>query len=488
MLDGSALSIAELTSHIADGSLSARQVTDWCLMRAVDVNARTGCFIGLEEAEARLAADNVDNGHARGGGLEGVPFAYKDIFAWRGRGPSAGVAGAEIPLRCASATVLDRLEQAGSVGIGRLNMDQFAYAALGMNPDFGDTRNPWDTTRAAGGSSAGAAVAVAADSVSFAVGSDTGGSVRIPASFCGVVGLKPTFGRVPRRGSLPLSYSQDTIGIITRSVTDAARVLDVIAGHDPQDAASLNVPTQNYSKAAEDAWDHPGDQLSGLRIGFDQQYLDGHCSADVRQVIAAALGVLAALGSGIRQVDLAPLARYDVGATVLTWAEAGAIHRKMLVADGTGYDGAFQARLQTALTSRGVHHVDALRFQGRALKQFTDDLMSGVDVLVTSTTSSTAPALDMLHAAPDSEVVEASLALLRLNRPFNYIGVPAMTIPAGFDAAGLPVGLQIVARPWQESLLLRVGAAFQAGTDWHLRMPSVTVSPSPGSTGDEEST
>jgi aspartyl-tRNA(Asn)/glutamyl-tRNA(Gln) amidotransferase subunit A len=462
-------SVAEIARAIRSGDVTSGEVTAALLEQARRLDPLLACFIDLAERSATKRAAELDGAGEEGAGpLSGVPFAHKDIFVRDGVRPTGGARAVPMRLRARTSTVLERLDAAGAVSLGTLNLDQFGYAATGANPDFGDTRNPWDLTRIAGGSSSGAAAAVASGIVPFALGSDTGGSVRIPASFCGVVGIKPTFGRIPRRGAMAMSYSQDTIGILTRSVQDAALVLDVTAGHDPEDPGSIAAPTPSFSEELA----RRGERLDGVRLGLDPAHLDAGAGPEARAALAAAIAVLEGLGARVVEVDLRLLARCDVAATVLTWAEIGAAHGPAFARHRAAYAPATRARLDAALLSHGADHVDALRFQGRALATFCEDVLSRADVLVTATTGSPPATIEAVTGG-GAGAVARSVEALRLNRPFNFLGLPAMSLPMGFGSDGMPMGMQLVARPWGEAQVLACGAAYQRITDWHQRRPPV---------------
>ncbi len=279
-----------------------------------------------------------------------MPFGAKDIFASGSRRPTSGSQRVRLANGAHSSPALDRLAEAGAVNLGWLNLDQFSYAATGSNPEFGSVLNPWDPARIAGGSSSGAAAAVAFGALPFAVGADTGGSVRIPASFCGVVGLKPTFGRVPRRGATPMCFSQDSLGILARSVDDVAAVLEVMAGHDPLDASSFDVAVAAYAAAARDRTEG----LEGIRLGVDESYIAAINSAELQAATESALELMREQGAEIVPVDLGRLAAYDVIATVITWAEVGALHSQTFPQQREAYAPATRARLDSALLSHGA--------------------------------------------------------------------------------------------------------------------------------------
>ena len=245
MTEAWTLGVEELVAAIGAGELGAVEVVEAFAERARAVDAVVNCFIAFDGEAAERAAARERAGER--GPLHGIPYAYKDVFVHRGTTPTVGARGVTLELRARGATVLDRLDEAGAIALGSLNLDPFAYGVTGVNPDFGDARNPWDPARITGGSSGGAAAAVAAGAVPFAIGTDAGGSIRIPAALCGVTGLKPTLGRIPRTGAAPLTHSQDTVGILARSARDIGLVLEHVAGHDPKDAASLPAPVPAFT-------------------------------------------------------------------------------------------------------------------------------------------------------------------------------------------------------------------------------------------------
>jgi aspartyl-tRNA(Asn)/glutamyl-tRNA(Gln) amidotransferase subunit A len=463
-------SVQEIAAAVRAGDTSCQTVAENYLARARAADAALNCFVELDaEAALRRAAalDRERDGGDEPGPLAGVPFAAKDIFATGDRQPTNGSLHVRLESHARSSTALERLIRDGAVSLGWLNLDQFSYATTGTNPDFGSVLNPWDPARIAGGSSSGAAVAVASRAAAFAIGGDTGGSVRIPAAYCGAVGLKPTFGRIPRRGSTPMCFSQDSLGIIARSVADAALVLEVVAGHDPLDPSSLDVGVPAFASRLG-----AGDEgLRGVRVGFDRAYVAAIAGDEVQAAIEAAIELMADHGAEVVAVDLGRLAAYDVAATVITWAEVGALHSQTFPSRREDYAPATAARLQSALLSHGADHVNALRFQGRALREFCRDVLSVADVVACPT----APGPPALIADVEDDdrrgVVARSLDSLRLNRPFNLLGLPAMSVPMGFDGLGLPLGMQLVSRPWDELTLLRCGASYQALTSWHRRSP-----------------
>jgi len=477
-------SVADLALAVRARDLSAEQLTEQFLERSELAQVELNCFIEIDADAALRDARVLDAALARDsdvGVLAGVPFGVKDIFVHHGREPTVGARTVRLATRGQSSPALDRLAAAGAVNLGWLNLDQFSYAATGTNPEFGSVRNPWDPTRMAGGSSSGAAAGVAFGALPFAVGADTGGSVRIPASLCGVVGLKPTFGRVPRRGGAPMSYSQDSLGILGRTVADVALVLAVMAGHDRLDPSSFDVPVPDYSAALAEA----AHDLRGLRLGVDDSYIARVGDGEVQEALRRALQVMQEHGADVVSVDLSRLPVYDVIATVITWAEVGALHSQTFPRHRDQYAPATSARLDAALLAHGADHVNALRLQGRALREFCRDVLSDVDVVVSPTTPRAPALLEDVEEDDRRGRVNRSLDSLQLSRPFNLLGLPAMSVPMGFDGSGLPMGLQLVSRPWAESTLLRCGAAYQQLTDWHLRVPPTALAGTPSERGPE---
>ncbi|MBO0877464.1 MAG: amidase [Pseudonocardia sp.] len=448
-----ARSAVDTAAAVRAGELSVAGLVEEALAACREAHTRTNCFVEID-ADAALAAARLADQDRNQGVLAGVPYAFKDMFTRQGRRPGLGVRGALVTTRAADSTCLNRLDAAGAIPLGRLNLDPYGYTATGLNPELGDVRNPWRPDHIAGGSSSGAAAAVAAGALPLAVGSDTAGSVRIPAALCGVVGLKPTYGRVPRTGCIPLSYSQDTIGIVARTVEDAALTLAVMGGHDPADPSSFDAPAPAFAPPAG------GRPLDGLRVGVDEHYLRELCAPEVLAAVLHARDVLSDLGARTVPVSLAGLSRYDVAASVLTWCEAGAVHEAGLVREPGAYPGPVRARLRQALTAHGTDHVNAMRVRGAALREFLGGVLDRCDVIATCATPTPAPRADETAADP----LPITARLLSANRPFNFLGLPAITVPAGFAPGDLPLGLQLVARPWAEHLILRAAAAYQHTT------------------------
>ncbi|TXC96215.1 amidase [Streptomyces sp. ISID311] len=446
-------SARETVAALRAGMTTCEEVVHSALQASRRAHAETNAFVEIDAEGALAAARELDRRGPDFGLMGGVPYAFKDMFARRGQRAGLGTTGTRLRTRAADSTCLDRLDQAGAIPLGRLNLDPYGYAATGLNPYLGAVRNPCHSAHIAGGSSSGAAAAVAAGAIPFAVGSDTAGSVRIPAALCGVVGFKPTYGRIPRTGAIPLSYSQDTVGIIARTVDDVALALSVMSGQDRQDPTSFDAPPPPPPDAEPTVY-----SLSrGLRIGVDHDYLREHCDDAVFDALMRSCALLEELGARLVPVSLAELPRYDLAASVLTWCEAGAVHGYELAHDPHLYPASLHQRFHQALAAHGTDHVNALRIQGVALRAFLSTVLASCDTILSCGAPIEAPRIDDAEADP----VLTTLRLLSMNRPFNFLGLPSITLPMGTGPGHLPLGLQLVARPWAEHVLLRTAAAYE---------------------------
>jgi len=401
------------------------------------------------------------------GPLHGVPYALKDLYDTAGVRTTGGSRIFADRVPTADATVVRRLAEAGAIVLGKLNMVEFAYGPEGLNAHYGHARNPWDaaTHRMAGGSSSGSGVAVAAGLAPGALGSDTGGSIRIPASLCGITGLKPTYGRVSRAGVLPLAWSMDHVGPMTRTVADSALMLGAMAGYDPADPSTSVLPVPNYLAALT------GD-VKGLRVGLLRSFfLDGAAPA-VRAAVEAAAATLAAVGAVVDEVKLERVGLAGAGSLAVVGVEALAYHAELLRTRAAEYDPDVARRLRVGAFIGGVHYVRAQ--QVRALvRDEVDAALARRDVLLAPSTPIAAPAVDERQATLGDGPADVRTALLRFTRPFNFSGHPACAVPCGFTEGGLPIGMQLIGRPFDEATVLRAADAFQRLTDFHTRHPVV---------------
>lgn len=458
-------SIAEAAARLRAGNLSCVALTELCLARISELQPKLNAFItvtgDLALATARERDAELASGHDRGP-LHGVPIVHKDCYDTAGVRTTVGaeVFRARLPQR--DATLVQRLTAAGAVMLGKTQMNEFAAGMSGKNAFFGDAHNPWDATRAPGGSSSGSACAIAARLCLGASGTDGGGSIRLPAAWTGIVGLRPTYGRVSKAGAYPRSYSFDCAGPLAASVGDAALLLEAMVGHDARDPESLPDSVPGYASAAS------GD-LRGLRLGIVRDFSLRTVEEDVAQALRDALGVLTGLGAELHDVAVPALA-------------AGFDHRAILdillyefhQILGAEYRATFdrekrfgpvvRANLERGAAIGAENYGAALGARERFVRELRR-AFTMLDALITPTAPMTALRLD----APEADFDRAR----QFTIPFSLAGLPAISVPCGFDRNGLPLGLQIVGDRLQEPLVLRVAAAYEASTTFHRRAPVV---------------
>jgi aspartyl-tRNA(Asn)/glutamyl-tRNA(Gln) amidotransferase subunit A len=456
--DIASLTLAEAATAIQSGALSPVALTGTYLERIEHLNPVLNAFITLTADSARAEARAAQEGTGPSGPLRGIPIALKDLFDTAGVRTSAAskILAHRVPER--DATVTARLRAAGAVLLGKLNMHEFAYGVSNDNPHHGPARNPWNTERIPGGSSGGSGVAIAAGLCLGTLGSDTGGSIRIPSSLCGITGIKPTYGRVSRAGVLPLSWSMDHVGPMARTVRDCAILLGVIAGHDPNDPASAGELVPDYLDGLEDG-------VRGLRIGLPRRYFFEQVDDPVLAAIEAAADRLRAEGADVRDVDIDQIELAAIaGATILV-SEAAAYHQRWLRERPSDYGEDVRQRLLTGELYPATAYINAQRVRTVMRDSFLRTL-SDVDLLLAPATPITAPPI-----AGFSTDVRANLT--RFTTPINLVGLPSLSLPCGFDANNLPIGMQLIGRPFDEALVFRAGRAFERVTDWHNRRPAI---------------
>jgi aspartyl-tRNA(Asn)/glutamyl-tRNA(Gln) amidotransferase subunit A len=455
------LSIARAARAFQAGQLSPAELTRACLERIEALDPKLNAFVTLlaetAMAEARAAEGRLAQGK-RLGPLDGIPFAIKDLYETKGIRTTAGSKILADYVPAEDATCVRRLREQGVVLLGKLNMHEWAFGGTNVVSHFGPTHNPWALDRITGGSSGGSAAALSASLCLGSLGSDTGGSIRMPASMCGIVGLKPTFGRVSKYGVIPLSDSLDHAGPLTRTVEDAALVLQAIAGPDPNDPTSADRPVPDYSASLT------GD-VRGLRVGVpDRDVLSG-LDKDVEAGFQAALATLESLGASLVDVQIPSLQQADTIWLAVAGPEAAAFHRRNLEERPQDFSEQVRLRLQLGLQLRAVDYLRGLEGQ-RQLRAEVEEQYAKIDVLATPTTAFTASKIEDELSASGREI-----HLHRFTCPFNLTGQPAISLPCGFDGQGLPMGLQIVGRPFDEETVLRVAQAYEQATDWHLCRP-----------------
>ena len=451
---------AELGRRIARGELSPVEVTRAHLERIGRLDAGLGAYLTVTAdralAEAAAAEREIAAGRRRGP-LHGVPLALKDLFDTAGVATTAGskILARHTPAR--DAAVVERLREAGLVLLGKTNMHEFAFGTTTDNQHYGPCRNPWDRERSPGGSSGGSGAALAAGLCAVALGTDSGGSIRIPAAACGVAGLKPTLGRVSRRGVVPLSWSFDTVGPMARTVEDLALLLSAIAGPDPADEWCSARPAADFTRDLARG-------ARGVVIGVPRDWFFDGVEPGIAAAVRAAIAVLEGEGARCAEVALPGMADAHTAHHAILASEAAAFHGAWLRERPQDYGDAIRAALELGALIPAVDYVNARRVQSAVRATFRAAL-AGADVLVTPS----------LPQAPlrvgEAMSREPEVAWNRLLTPVNVAGFPALSVPCGFDGAGMPVGLQIIGRPFEEPLLLRVARAYERATDWSTRRP-----------------
>ncbi len=460
------MTIQQAAAGLRERRVSAAELTEAALDRArrlTELNA----FITVLEDRARKQARQRDEELARGqdrGPLHGIPVALKDVFCTKGIRTTCGsrIFADYVPDR--DAAVVERLEAAGAVLIGKTNMHELAFGITSSNPHFGTVRNPWDLQRIPGGSSGGSGAAVAAGMVFIAMGSDTGGSIRIPAAFCGTVGLKPTFGRVSRYGVMPLDFTLDHMGPLTRCVRDAAITLWAIAGHDPRDDTSSRRPVEPYVPPREVS-------LAGVRIGLPENFYFERVDPEAAAAVHRMARLAESLGAHIVPVRVPDIAAMNTVGRIIVQAEAAALmERYANRREDFGAD--VRALLDQGRLLPATDYINAQRLRRLMRSQFRG-VFGAADCLLTPTTPSAAPRIGQSTVEFDGAEEDVRLASTRLVRAVNVLGLPALSLPCGFDRQGLPLGLQIIGRPFEEAFLFRVAAALEDATDFHDRKPAL---------------
>ncbi len=465
------LSAREQGALIRAGKLSPVELTEAYLARIDALNPRTNAFITVTadhaRAQAAEAEREIGRGHYRGP-LHGIPYAPKDILATRGILTTNGSKVTATTVPDFESTITDRLARAGAVLAGKLNLLEFAMGS-GVVSGFGPARNPWDLTRTPSGSSSGSGAAVAASMVPLSIGTDTGGSIRGPANFCGIVGLKQTYGRVSRHGVTTLAWSLDHAGPMTRTVADAALVLQAIAGHDPLDASTTHDPVPDYSQALN------GD-LRGVRVGVPVRHMTEGLAPEIERAYRAALDTLRGLGAALVDVDV-PHAPYAAGAGwIVAMAEAAAFHEQRLRRTPELFDPVVRERLDAARFYSATDYIKAQRVR-TVLMQEMATVYTLCDVMAVPAGEALPAPLETAELAATDVKPGSKASRFRSGTTFlgNMTGLPALVLPCGFSAGppALPIGLQLYGRAFDEFSLFRVGHAYEQATDWHTRRPPI---------------
>ncbi|HEU0120423.1 MAG TPA: amidase [Bryobacteraceae bacterium] len=459
------MTIQEAAAALRARAVSSRELTAQCLARIEAGNGMLNAFLTVTADHALAAADRADQELAAGidrGPFHGIPIALKDVFCTKGIRTTCGSLLFRDYIPDHDSAVTERFAAAGAVLLGKTHMHELAYGVTSSNPHFGPVRNPWNLDRVPGGSSGGSGAAVAADMCFLATGSDTGGSIRVPGAFCNVVGLKPTYGRVSRYGVMPLDFSLDHMGPLTRSVRDAALCLQLLAGRDERDETSSHAPVDSYVPQA-------GVSIKDLRIGVPSSFYFDHVEPDVAAAVRKMVQLAAGLGARVEVVPVPDIAALNAIGRVILLSEASAVFERY--ADRRSEFGAdVRTLFDQGMLLPATDYVNAQRLRRQFRDQFLQ-LFQSIDLLVTPTAPTVAKHIGETAIEIGGVSEDFRLATTRLVRGINVIGFPAISIPCGFDAAAMPIGLQLIARPFAERQLLAAAAALEDATDFHKMAP-----------------
>ena len=457
------MTIAELGRLLQSRQLSPVELTATYLERVERLNPTLGAYITVmsetARAEAAAAEDEIGRGLYRGH-LHGIPVAIKDIIYTQGVLTSAGSRVLADHVPAYDSTIVERLRASGAVLLGKLNLSEFAIGGTIDHP-FGTPRNPWNLGRSAGGSSSGSAVAVAGGLCAGSLGSDTGGSIRGPSAFCGTVGLRPTYGRVTRHGVVPMSWSLDTVGPMTRTVEDCAIMLQAIAGHDPDDATSSRSPVPDYASALRE-------DVNGLVIGVPRHYFfDTGAGADpeILAAVEKALADLESLGARLEEVKIPSLDLAGPANWLIMMSEAFAYHKANLQSQPQNFGSVVRHRFYLGGLFGSADYVKAQQARSRIRREFAE-VMQRVDLIGCPTMLGPAPLFDSFD--PSTVVLGRSFTA-----PFNETGMPAISVPCGFTESGLPLGLQLAGRPFEEETVIRAAYTYQQHAGWYKQRPAI---------------
>jgi aspartyl-tRNA(Asn)/glutamyl-tRNA(Gln) amidotransferase subunit A len=452
--------IGELGAQFRRRTLSPVEVTEALLARIQKLEPALHAFVTITAERARAEARAAEAAFQRGGdvgSLVGIPVAYKDLYATRGILTTAGSAVLADWTPDADSTCVSRLQEAGCVMLGKLITHEFAFGIQFPGHRFPPARNPWNVGHIPGGSSSGSGAALAAGLCVGSLGSDTGGSIRGPAAFSGIAGIKPTYGRCSRAGVVSLSWTLDHTGPMARTVEDCAYLLQALAGHDPADPASSRAPVGDYRASLRDG-------VRGLRVGVPRAYFFEGVNPEMERAFEAVLGVLRGLGATVEDVEI-PSIHAAMSFMVILLAEAFAYHERDLREKPGLFGDVLREKMLAGGLLTAAEYTQAQRLRSRICADMAAAL-TRVDVLATPTTPGPAPSFKTV-LDPDFPFARSNMA------PFNMSGLPALALPCGFSEAGLPLSLQIAGRPFDEATVLRVGHAYEQATDWHRRRPPV---------------
>jgi aspartyl-tRNA(Asn)/glutamyl-tRNA(Gln) amidotransferase subunit A len=453
------LTITEALDLLEEKKVSAQDLANACFRQIEAHNTKLNAFITVIDPQTALKAQVSTNNDSSSKSLGGIPLAIKDLFDIAGIRTTIGSKFFADNVAQQDAFVIEKLKQAGAVFMGKTNTHEIALGITGNNPHYGTARNPWDPTRIPGGSSSGSTIAVATGMALGALGTDTGGSIRIPASLCGIVGFKPTFGRVSLRGVFPLSWNLDHAGPLTKSVRDAALLLQIIAIYDPADPASVKMLTGDYLS-------HLKDDLKGRKIALGVGNFIETSDPEVLLAVREAAKVFESLGCKVEEVDVSWLQEAALANKLMTQSDGATVHRDRLKEHPELFGDDIRRRLEDGANTPLADYILARRTQTEIKKKF-EHFFENHDFLLTPTTPIAAPTIE------GHDAVEQAGRLTRFTAPFNLAGLPALSLPCGFTKEGLPIGLQIISRAWGEFKVLNAGYAYEKATEWHTRRPAL---------------
>ena len=462
------LSAGQMSRLIRSKELSPVEVVEAHLARINALEPTLNSFITVlgdqAMADARQAEQEIVSGNYRGP-LHGVPLGLKDLYYVKGIRNTAGSKIHDNYIPDFDSTIAARFKEAGTILMGKLNMHPFAFGPTGQNPEYGDMHNPWNPELIAGGSSGGSGSAAAAGQCTLTMGTDTGGSIRIPSALCGLAGLKPTYGRLSRHGLTPLSWSLDHPGPMTRTVEDCALVMDALAGYDSNDPASTREPVPDFASSLNG-------NIQGLRVGVPKEYFEVPVDPQVESAVRKAIDVLGELGATVSEVSWPTFHQSAGMSTIILIAEATAYHTKLARTRGSEISAAVRLRIESGFFFSASDYIRAQ--QARAiLNRESRDLLNEVDLLVGPAVPITAYKIGETTVKVGDTTMGFTPALTQYTRAINLNGFPAMTVPCGFSNEGLPIGLQLAGRPYDEVTVLRAAHAYEQATEWHKRRPEL---------------
>lgn len=454
------LTISSALELLRGGKLSVQDLAQACYRQIERLNPTLNAFITVIDLKDALDSQFPPTDHSSTSALRGIPIAVKDLFDTAGIRTTIGSTffADHVPDR--DAFVVEKLRQAGALIIGKTNTHEIALGITGNNPHYGTARNPWDTTRIPGGSSSGSAIAVATGMALGALGTDTGGSIRIPASLCGVVGFKPTFGQVSTRGVFPLSWNLDHVGPLASCVRDAALMMQVISVYDPEDPASIRMLAGDYLS-------HLADDIKDSKIALSVGEFIKTSDAEVLEAVREAANVFAErLGCRVQEMDISWLHDAALANKTMTQSDGAAVHRDRIKEHPDLFGEDIRRRLEDGAKTTSTEYIIARRTQTEVRKRF-EHFFESHDLLILPTTPIPAPTIE------GHDAVEQAGRLTRFTAPFNLAGLPALSLPCGLTKEGLPIGLQIVSHAWADAQVLNAGYAFEQVTEWHKQQPNL---------------